>query len=215
MRRLGVRYNRGRLYLHSPDLAYDAKLAAITAAQLLARANPDAVVLLYEDEFTSYPRPSVSRGLAPGGRDAPRAVAGVSSNKQRRLAACLDALTGQVVVWQRHRCNRRTLLRFDQAVVAAYPRAEMIFLAQDNWPVHCHADVVAALPQPLQLLPLPTYAPWTNPVEDLWRALNAEVLHLHAFGDDWDGLQAAVHTWLAQWRTPSPDLLHQVGLWPE
>jgi hypothetical protein len=214
LRRLGVRYKRGRLYLHSPDPAYDAKLAAVTAAQLLARAHPAAVVLLYQDEFTYYRRPSVSRAFAPQRADAPRAVAGLSTNKQRRLAACLDAMTGRVVVWQRHRFNRRTLLRFYQAVVAAYPDAEAIFLAQDNGPVHFHDDVLAALPSPIRLLPLPTYAPWTNPVEDLWRGLNADVLHHHDFGDDWDGLQAAVTTWLAQWHDGSADLLHLVGLWP-
>ena len=60
--RLDVRYKRGRAYFHSPDLAYDAKLAAVTAAQLLAHAHPEAVVLLYEDEFTYYRRPTVSRG---------------------------------------------------------------------------------------------------------------------------------------------------------
>lgn len=212
LRRLGVRYKRGRLYLHSPDPAYDAKLAAVTAAQVLARANPEAVVLLYQDEFTYYRRPSVNRAFAPQGADAPRAVAGLSTNKQRRLAACLDAMTGRVVVWQRHRFNRKTLLRFYHAVVAAYPDAEAIFLAQDNWPVHFHDDVLAALPPPLQLLPLPTYAPWTNPVEDLWRGLNADVLHHHDFGDDWEGLQEAVHAWLAQWRDGSPELLRRVGL---
>lgn len=50
--RLDVRYKRGRAYFHSPDLRYDAKLAAVTAAPLLAHAHPEAVVLLYEDEFT-------------------------------------------------------------------------------------------------------------------------------------------------------------------
>lgn len=215
LRRLGVRYKRGRHYLHSPDAAYDAKLAAITAAQLLARANPAAVVLLYEDEFTYYRRPTVSRAWAPGGGDAPRAVVGWGTNKKRRIAACLDAMTGRVMAWQRHRFDRRTLARFYHAVAAAYPAAEVIFLVHDNWPVHTHPDLLAALPPQLTLLPLPTYAPWTNPVEDLWRLLNGEVLHQHDFGDDWDGLQEAVTTWLAQWQQASPDLLHLVGLWPQ
>lgn len=212
LNRLGVRYKRGRASFHSPDLAYDAKLAAVTAAQILARANPEAVVLLYQDEFTYYRRPTVSRGWAPRRTDAPRAEQGYGANKRRRIAACLDAITGRVVMWQRHRFDRQTLLRYYAAVAAAYPAAEVIFVAQDNWPVHFHPDVLAALPPRITLLPLPTYAPWTNPVEDLWRYLLADVLHHHPFGDDWAGLQAAVETWLAQWTDGSPDLLRRVGL---
>jgi hypothetical protein len=215
LERLGVRYKRGRAYFHSPDLRYDAKLAAVTAAQRLARANPEAVVLLYQDEFTYYRRPTVSRGWAERGADAPRVAQGLGTNKRRRIAACLDATTGRVVAWQRHRFDRQTLLRFYAAVAAAYPQAEAIFLAQDNWPVHVHHDVLAALPAAIHLLPLPTYAPWTNPVEDLWRYLLADVLHQHDFGDDWPGLQAAVEAWLAQWADASPDLLGLVGLCPE
>ena len=215
LRRLGVRYKRGRLYLHSPDPSYEAKLAAVTAAQLLARAHPGAVALLYQDEFTYYRRPSVGRAFAPTRADAPRAVAGLGSNKKRRIAACLDATTGRVVAWQRHRFDRKTLLRFYAAVAAAYPEAEAIFLAQDNWPVHFHPDVLAALPPRITLLPLPTYAPWTNPVEDLWRALNGEILHQHAFADDWAGPQTAVAAWLARWHDGSPELLRAVGLCPD
>lgn len=215
LRRLDLRYQRGRAYFHSPDLADDAKLAAVTAAQLLARAHPDAVVLLSQDEFTDYRRPSVSRGWAPRRTDAPRADQGWGTKKRRRIAACLDATTGRVVAWQRHRFDRKTLARFYQAVAAAYPSAEAIFVAQDNWPVHVHPELLAALPPRITLLPLPTYAPWTNPVEDLWRALNGDLLHHHAFGDDWAGLQAAVATWLAGWAEGSTTLLRLVGLCPD
>lgn len=124
-------------------------------------------------------------------------------------------MTGQVVARQRHRFDRRTLARFSQAVAETYPDAEVIFLVHDHWPVHPHPDVLAALPPRLTLLPLPTYAPWTNPVEDLWRLLTGEVLHHHDFGDDWDGRQDAVTDWLAQWETGSPDLLPLVGLCPQ
>jgi hypothetical protein len=212
LRRLGLRYKRGRAYFHSPDLAYDAKLAAITAAQLLAHAHPEAVVLLYEDEFTYYRRPSVNRSWAPQATDAPRVDLGWGTNKKRRIAACLEASTGRVVCWQRHRFDRRTLGRFYGAVAAAFPGAEHIFVAHDNWPVHTHPDVLAALPPQIHLLPLPTYAPWTNPVEDLWRLLNQDLLHHHPCGDDWAALQEAVTSWMDQWHDPSPHLLHLVGL---
>ena len=36
---------------------------------------------------------------------------------------------------------------------------------------------------PIQLVPLPTYASWCNPIEKLWRQLRQELLHLHRFAD--------------------------------
>jgi hypothetical protein len=215
LRRLRVRYKRGRRYLHSPDPAYDAKLAAITAAQAFVRADPERVVLLYQDEFTYYRRPSVGRAWAPVGADAPRAAQGLGTNKARRVAACLDAGSGRVLHWQRRHFDRGTLARFYRAVEAAYPAAEVIFLAQDNWPVHAHPDLLAALAgTKLRLLPLPTYAPWTNPVEDLWRALFADALHHHPFADDWAGLQGEVGRWLDARAAPSTATLRLVGLCP-
>jgi hypothetical protein len=214
--RLGVGRKRGRLAVHSPAPAYDAKLAAITAAQAFARAYPERVVLLYEDGLTYHRRPAVAPAWARRGGPAPPAPLGLTTNKVRRVAARLDARTGRVIAWQRRRFDRRTLLRFDRAVRAAYPAAEVIYLAQDNWPVHTHPDVLAALPGlRIERLPLPTYAPWTDPVEDLWRGLYRDVLHQHAFADDWRGLQAAVASWLDQWSTPSPLLLRMVGLCPD
>jgi DDE superfamily endonuclease len=216
LRRLGVRYKRGRAYLHSPDPAYDAKLAAVTAAQAFARAFPGRVVLLYGDEFTYHRRPTVARGYAPVGADAPRVAQGLGTNKRRRVAACLDAADGRVLFEQRHSFGRAALARFLRAVAAAYPAAEATFVALDNWPVHFHPEVLAALAgTPIRLLPLPTYAPWTNPVEDPWRALLADVLHHHGFGDDWPALQAAAERWLAGWAAGSVGLLRQVGLCPD
>lgn len=41
----------------------------------------------------------------------------------------------------------------------------------------------------IELLMLPTYASWTNPIEKLWRKLKQEELHLHRFQDEWSGLR--------------------------
>ena len=214
LRRLKVRYKRGRRYLHSPDLAYDAKLGAITARQVLARAAPDDVVLLYADELTYYARPSLARAWAPSGVDRPRVAHGLRANTARRIVACVNAVTGQLAIWQRSHFPHRTLARFFQEVAAAYPRAAHIAIALDNWPVHFHPELLAALPPRLELLRLPTYAPWTNPVEDLWHGLAADVLHHHPFADAWPTLQAAVTAWLAARQADPNDVLRRVGLWP-
>jgi transposase len=44
--------------------------------------------------------------------------------------------------------------------------------------------LAALAPSKIVLVPLPTYAPWTNPVEKVWRKLCQEVLHLHEFVDE-------------------------------
>jgi transposase len=65
---------------------------------------------------------------------------------------------------------------------------------------------------PIQLVFLPTYASWLNPIEKLWRWLRQEVLHLHRLSDDWPALKQAVWDFVAQFALGSLDLLRYVGL---
>lgn len=215
LRTLAIVYKRGRRAVHSPDEAYDDKLAEVARVHQQVRQAGQRWVLLYQDELTYYRRPSVAQGYAPRGADAPRAWQGWGSNTRRRVAALLDVMTGQVIARQSARCGRHELIALYRQAEAAYPHAERIFIAQDNWPVHLHPDIRAALSHTrFTLLFLPTYAPWTNPIEKLWRWLYQDVLHLHSWADDWLGLQTAVSSWLAQFAQGSLDLLHYVGLYP-
>lgn len=199
--------------MHSPDPLYAAKLASVHYVRARAHADPARIVTLYEDELTYYLRPTVAQGYALAGSDAPHADQGHDKPRKRRIAACLDVVSGQLVAWQRSRFNVETLLRYYQAVEAAYPQAERIYIVQDNWPVHFLPNVLAAVQSMrIRLVRLPTYAPWTNPVEKVWRLLYHEVLHLHPWVEQWEALQAAVQAWLDQWTAPSPKLLHLVGL---
>lgn len=215
LRRLGIRYKRGRRYLHSPDPAYDEKMQLIRSLQELVQAAPDRFVLVYEDELTYYRRPTVAQGYALQGSDEPHARQGLRANLYRRIASSLDMRSGRLFSWQRSHFDRWTLIRYYQALEAQYPDAELIFVVQDNWPVHFHEDILAALVNTkILLVPLPTYAPWTNFIEKVWRKLYQEVLHLHEFADSWDTLQATVEKWLAQFINGSTELLSYVGLCP-
>ena len=72
-----------------------------------------------------------------------------------------------------------------------------------------------AKPTPrIQLLQLPTYAPWTNPIEKLWRWVRQSVLHLHGLAEDWEALQQRVIAFMEQFRGGSQALLRYVGLLP-
>ncbi len=142
IRRLGIRYKRGRRYVHSPDPEYDQKMAIFQTIRELVAAEPKRFVLVYEDELTDYRRPPVAQDYAVQGGDEPLARQGLRANLSQRIATSLDAMTGCLFAWQRKHFDRWTLICYYQALEACYPHAECIFVAQDNWPVHFHSDIV-------------------------------------------------------------------------
>lgn len=87
-------------------------------------------------------------------------------------------------------------------------------MVQDNWSIHTHPDVSAALAQFPRIQPvwLPTYAHWLNPIEKLWRWLRQAVLRLHRLADDWPTLLGRVRAFLNQFAAGSWLLLRYVGL---
>jgi transposase len=76
-----------------------------------------------------------------------------------------------------------------------------------NWPVHFHGyvlDTLADSKRRITLLPLPTYAPWTNPIEKVWRKFNQDLFHHHPWSAEWDRLKSCSNA--------SEDLLRYAGL---
>lgn len=67
---------------------------------------------------------------------------------------------------------------------------------------------------PIQILQLPTYASWANPIEKLWRWVRQSVLHLHRLSDDWQTLKERVMDFIQSFRKGSKELLRYVGLSP-
>jgi transposase len=217
LNRLHVSYKRGREHEHSPDLEYDKKMALIRHAQARCAADPEHLIFLYEDEHTSYARPPVGAGYASTAGPALKAEQGTSYNSRRRIAACLEPRTGRLIERQRGSFNLKEMARFFLFVEGHFPDATTIYMALDNWPVHFHPTVLAELEQHqsrIQLLPLPTYAPWTNPVEKVWRKLNQERISLHRLSGKWDELKQAITDWFEPFHQGSEDLLHYVGLRP-
>ncbi len=171
-----------------------------------------------------------------------RAERSLAADSEVRIVGSLDVVTGQVVARRAHTMSLATLVAFSQPLRAAYPQAERMFVVVDNGPVHCHADVLAALePQttpwmfsrpgnwpatpslravrrtdgirlPIQLAPLPTYASWCNPIEKLWRLMRQEGTHLHRWANSLDDLRIQLDRFFASFATGSPKLLQYVGL---
>jgi hypothetical protein len=74
--------------------------------------------------------------------------------------------------------------------------------------------VLSAVEQYPRITPvwLPTYAPWLNPIEKLWRWLRQEVLKMPRWVEDWPQVKQRVPDFLDQFAQGSPDLLRSVGL---
>lgn len=235
--RLQIHWKRARQHLHSPDPNYVEKLRQVHIRVHEAQVGDQAGVLFFADEFSLYRQPSLAPAYGPAGHRQPLAELGHKSNYTWRIAAGIHLFTGQVLYEQARYLDVEHLTHFYQKLTQAYPEHEIVVI-EDNWPVHYHEDLLAALqPQsfpwgmnrpanwskpprqhiqrlnlPVRLLFLPTYAPWTNPIEKLWRLLKQDVLHLHRYEDDWPGLKQRVWEFLNQFAHGSPDLLKYVGL---
>jgi transposase len=238
--RLDIHYKRARAYVHSPDRYYEAKLALIQRCLLRAWYDPEHYVFLYQDELTYYRQPTLACAYEAVGHVQPLARRSWSSDQWFRVVAGLNAVTGQVTFQQHAKISLPHLGDFYEAATLTYP-GKFIYIAQDNWPIHFHPDVLVRLqPQnlpwppklpanwptepspkarrtnlPIQLLCLPTYASWCNPIEKLWRWLQQDILHLHQNSDAWPELRQRVAKFLTGFSTDSPELLRYVGLLPD
>lgn len=136
------------------------------------------------------------------------------ANTRMRMVAFMEALTGKVLSWDMSRVTVGRLAQCIRRVSAAFSQAETIYLVWDNWPVHNHTTVQAALAQDprIHVLALPTYAPWLNVIEKLWRLVRQEVAHAHPWCDDFQAFRAAIMAKLSEFAHGSPRLLRCCGL---
>lgn len=91
--------------------------------------------------------------------------------------------TGETVVLIRRRKRRREVAELLQALLDKHP-TETIYVAWDNFIAHQDDEVEAVVRSAagrLILLYLPTYSPWLNPIEMLWRHFRREVTHCELF----------------------------------
>jgi hypothetical protein len=242
---LDLSWKRARAYVHSPDPDYAAKCAAIAALVEQGRAPVGPQVTLYLDELTYYRQPTVAAAWEARGPAQPLARHSLSRNTATRLLGALDVRDGRVTYYQGPRVGPQELVAFYQQLRAAYPTAARLYVVQDNWPWHFHPDVTCALePQeqrwpcyhparwpaapssaaqrrwgalqlPIQLVPLPTYASWLNPIEKLWGHSRQTITHLHRLADDLTGLKQQLGAFFDQFAQGSQSLLHRVGLLPD
>ena len=91
--------------------------------------------------------------------------------------------TGETVVLFRRRKRRREIAQLLQALLDKHDN-QTVYVAWDNGNTHEDDEVEAIVPSAagrLVLLYLPTYRPWLNPIEMLWRHFRREVTHCELF----------------------------------
>ena len=239
--RLGISYKRGRTYIHSRDVEYAEKLSYVQQVLEAAKENPETHVVFYQDEFAFRLQPSLGKDWTRTGTKNPLAYESLTFNQTCYGMGVLNVHTGDVIYQQTESATVAATHALYSEICQRYPNADQICLIQDNRPVHLHPNLLSALlPQrssfhkplppswtrklskkigklaklPIEILQLPTYAPWTNPIEKLWRWVRQSVLHLHRLAEDWQALQQRVVAFMEQFRGGSKQLLRYVGLLP-
>jgi transposase len=138
-------------------------------------------VFYYADEFNLSWFPTVRAMWSPKGQQVMIPTPG-QPDKYYGIGA-VNYHTGETVVqFHRHK-RRKEIAQLLAALVAQHPSGT-IYVAWDN--ANTHEDdeveeVVRSAAGRLVLLSLPTYSPWLNPIEMLWRHFRREVTHCELF----------------------------------
>jgi transposase len=138
-------------------------------------------VFYYADEFNVSWLPTLRAMWSPQGQQV--VIPTPAQPHKRYGLGAVDYPTGEAVVLFRRRKRRREVAELLQALVDKHP-AGTIYVAWDNADTHGDDEVeavVRAAAGRLVLLYLPTYSPWLNPIEMLWRQFRREVTHCELF----------------------------------
>jgi transposase len=167
-------------------------------------------VFYYADEFNVSWLPTLRAMWSPRGQQVMIPTPG-QPYKRYGLGAVNDH-TGETVVLFRRRKRRQEVTELLQALVAKHPTGT-IYVAWDNADTHADDEieaVVRAAAGRLVLLYLPTYSPWLNPIEMLWRQFRREVTHCELFAS-LDALLKAAHAFFDRYNQYTERVLSIIG----
>jgi putative transposase len=138
-------------------------------------------VFYYADEFNVSWFPTLRAMWSPKGQQVMIQTPG-QPKKQYGIGA-VNYHTGETVVLVRRRKRRKEIAELLEAILEKHPQ-ETVYIAWDNASTHEDDEVesvVRGAAGRLVLLYLPTYSPWLNPIEMLWRHFRREVTHNELF----------------------------------
>lgn len=149
-------------------------------------------VFYYADEFDITWHPTLRALWSPRGQQVMTPTPMQPIRRYRRGA--VNWQTGQTRVITRTRKRRWEVAELLEALLQLH-KNERVYVAWDNASTHQDEEVEAVLRGAagrLVLLTLPTYSPWLNPIEMLWRHFRCEVTHCELFSSV-EALLAATH----------------------
>lgn len=138
-------------------------------------------VFYYADEFNVSWLPTLRKLWSPKGQQVMIPTPG--QPKVHYGLGAVNYHTGETVVIIRRRKRRKEVAELLEALLEKHPQ-ETIYVAWDNASTHQDEEieaVVRGVAGRLILLYLPTYSPWLNPIEMLWRHFRREVTHCELF----------------------------------
>jgi transposase len=138
-------------------------------------------VFYYADEFNVSWLPTLRALWSPVGQQVMIPTPG--QVYRRYGLGAVNYSTGETVVLFRQRKRRCEVAELLQAILDRHP-TETVYIAWDNSGTHQAKEVEALVRSAagrLILLYLPTYSPWLNPIEMLWRHFRREVTHCELF----------------------------------
>ena len=135
----------------------------------------------YADEFNLSWFPTLRAMWSPKGQQVMIPTPG-QPDKYYGIGA-VNYHTGETVVQFQRRKRRKEIAQLLLALLEKHATGA-IYVAWDNADTHEDdevEEVVRAAAGRLVLLYLPTYSPWLNPIEMLWRHFRREVTHCELF----------------------------------
>jgi transposase len=191
---LGYRVRRPVLTIASPDPAYKKKVKQLETYQ--KQAKNGEILLYFQDEIDLTLLPGILRCWTLKGVQRKVPTPGV--NEKRYGFGAVNSVSGQTVHRIEERKNSAGFCAFIEQFMQSVTQApeyhgQKIILVVDNFIIHRSRKTQAFLEQykgQLELFLLPTYSPWLNLIERLWKHLRRKVTHNHLFASISDLVKA-------------------------
>lgn len=182
---LGYRVLRPVLSIASPDPDYCRKVKHLEKHKKQARNGE--ILLYFQDEIDLNLLPGILRCWTV--RGSQRKVMTPGLNQKRYGFGAVDYVSGQTIHRIEEHKNSAGFCAFIEQFMRTVTQlpdyhGQKIVLVVDNFRIHQSKKTLAFLKQyadQLILFALPTYSPWLNLIERLWKHLRRKVTHNHLF----------------------------------
>ena len=187
----GLSFQRTRSWKASPDPDYEAKAARVL--ELVSAPPPDGGAVISFDQMGPVSlRPTHGAGWAPKGRPERHRATYNRLHGTRYVFGAYDVHADRLRVRLRPRRRGSDNLAFMRQIRTTIPARRRIYWVQDNLSANWTPDIRAfAAANRIELVPIPTYASYLNPVECHFGAITEFVVN-NADYLDWDAFAWAL-----------------------